>query len=189
MIFCCDLQIERKKHSLDETSLNNVALICARPNTLDKETYVVTPSLEVSWGWWETTEECRHYEANFFLSEFSLQVEKFQVTEKSKIVVLAQNYIHGNGHLRYPSFRDTSLPQPLTSVTPTRFIRFNYAIYRIQNRSTETSNQSNESIYRYLGDCFLGNPHCWPSNRSQGILFEFKTTCKGFIYQKAKHSI
>ena len=113
-IFCCDLQIERKKHSLDETSLNNVALICARPNTLNKETYVVTPALEVSWGWWETREECRHYEANFFLSEFSLQVEKFQVTEKSKIGVLAQNYIHGNGHIRYPSFRDTSLPQPLT---------------------------------------------------------------------------
>ena len=69
--------------------------------------------------------------------------------------------------------------------TPTRFIQFNGALYRIQKRGSEKSNQWNDSIYWCLGERFLGNPHCWPSNRSQEILFDFKTTLKNFIYLQA----
>ena len=70
-------------------------------------------------------------------------------------------------------------------LTPTRFIWFNCALYRIQNRRSETRNQWNDSISWCPGECFLGNPHCWPSNRSREILFYFKTTWKGFFYLKA----
>ena len=44
----------------------------------------------------------------------------------------------------------------------TRFIWFNCAIYQ-----SETSDQWNDSIYWCLGECFLGNPHCWPSYMSR----------------------
>ena len=81
--------------------------------------------------------------------------------------------------------RSWYVPPTNSWLMPTRFIRFNCALNQIQNRRSERSNQWNDSIYWCLGECFLGNPHCWPSNRSQEILFNFKTTWKVFIYHKA----
>ena len=73
-------QIEHRQYGGDDTSLNNIALLCSRPwNWNGSNIYYVAPYVR---GFADMPRDyllCSSFVINFFLSAFSLQVEPSRV--------------------------------------------------------------------------------------------------------------